>query len=236
MIPIKEFCDGAYVFFATKQGVVKRTHLSELHTARKAGVRVITLNEGDELIGVRLTDGQDKIILCTHDGRGIRFDEKEVRTMGRSAAGVRGIRLSEGDYVVGVACEGQYLLTVTENGYGKLTSPREFTEHHRGGGGIIAHNLTDKTGPLAGIKSVDTYNDILLITDEGVIIRTGVETIRVCSRSSQGVKLMRLDEGVKLISLAKADKEEEEEAEENAENTETAENTQQPQSEPEKGE
>ena len=238
MIPIKEFCDGAYVFFATKQGVVKRTHLSDLHTARKAGVRVITLNEGDELIGVRLTDGQDKIILCTHDGRGIRFDEKEVRTMGRSAAGVRGIRLSEGDYVVGVACdsEGQYLLTVTENGYGKLTSPREFTEHHRGGGGIIAHNLTDKTGPLAGIKSVDTYNDILLITDEGVIIRTGVETIRVCSRSSQGVKLMRLDEGVKLISLAKADKEEEEEAEENAENTETAENTQQPQSEPEKGE
>lgn len=238
MIPIKEFCDGAYVFFATKQGVVKRTHLSELHTARKAGVRVITLNKGDELIGVRLTDGQDKIILCTHDGRGIRFDEKEVRTMGRSAAGVRGIRLSEGDYVVGVACdsEGQYLLTVTENGYGKLTSPREFTEHHRGGGGIIAHNLTDKTGPLAGIKSVDTYNDILLITDEGVIIRTGVETIRVCSRSSQGVKLMRLDEGVKLISLAKADKEEEEEAEENAENTETAENTQQPQSEPEKGE
>ncbi len=238
MIPIKEFCDGAYVFFATKQGVVKRTHLSELHTARKAGVRVITLNEGDELIGVRLTDGQDKIILCTHDGRGIRFDEKEVRTMGRSAAGVRGIRLSEGDYVVGVACdsEGQYLLTVTENGYGKLTSPREFTEHHRGGGGIIAHNLTDKTGPLAGIKSVDTYSDILLITDEGVIIRTGVETIRVCSRSSQGVKLMRLDEGVKLISLAKADKEEEGEAEENTENTETAENTQQPQSESEKGE
>ena len=238
MIPIKEFCDGAYVFFATKQGVVKRTHLSELHTARKAGVRVITLNEGDELIGVRLTDGQDKIILCTHDGRGIRFDEKEVRTMGRSAAGVRGIRLSEGDYVVGVACdsEGQYLLTVTENGYGKLTSPREFTEHHRGGGGIIAHNLTDKTGSLAGIKSVDTYSDILLITDEGVIIRTGVETIRVCSRSSQGVKLMRLDEGVKLISLAKADKEEEGEAEENAENTETAENTQQPQSELEKGE
>lgn len=236
MIPIKEFCDEAYVFFATKQGVVKRTHLSDLHTARKAGVRVITLNEGDELIGVRLTDGQDKVILCTHDGRGIRFDEKEVRTMGRSAAGVRGIRLSEGDYVVGVACdsEGQYLLTVTENGYGKLTSPREFTEHHRGGGGIIAHNLTDKTGPLAGIKSVDTYNDILLITDEGVIIRTGVETIRVCSRSSQGVKLMRLDEGVKLISLAKADKEDD--AEESSENTENGENAQQSQPEPEKGE
>ena len=236
MIPIKEFCDEAYVFFATKQGVVKRTHLSDLHTARKAGVRVITLNEGDELIGVRLTDGQDKVILCTHDGRGIRFDEKEVRTMGRSAAGVRGIRLSEGDYVVGVACdsEGQYLLTVTENGYGKLTSPREFTEHHRGGGGIIAHNLTDKTGPLAGIKSVDTYNDILLITDEGVIIRTGVETIRVCSRSSQGVKLMRLDEGVKLISLAKADKEDD--AEESTENTENGENIQQSQPEPEKGE
>ena len=177
MIPIKEFAEGAYVFFATKQGVVKRIRLSELHTARKAGVRVININENDELIGVRLTDGQDKILLCTRKGRGIRFDENEVRAMGRSATGVRGIRLAEDDYVVGVACDsdGQYLLTVTENGYGKLTEPSEFTEHHRGGGGITAHNLTEKTGLLAGIKCVNLDQDILLITDAGVIIRTGVE-------------------------------------------------------------
>ena len=211
MIPIKEFAEGAYVFFATKQGVVKRIRLSELHTARKAGVRVININENDELIGVRLTDGQDKILLCTRKGRGIRFDENEVRAMGRSATGVRGIRLAEDDYVVGVACDsdGQYLLTVTENGYGKLTEPSEFTEHHRGGGGITAHNLTEKTGLLAGIKCVNLDQDILLITDAGVIIRTGVETIRVCGRASQGVILMRLDEGVRLISLATADKEDE---------------------------
>lgn len=211
MIPIKEFCDGAYVFFATKQGVVKRIRLDELQTARKAGVRVITLADGDELVGVRLTDGVAKIILCTRQGRGIRFDENEVRAMGRSAAGVRGIRLGEGDYVVGVASDsdGELLLTVTENGYGKLTEPREFTEHHRGGGGITAHNLTEKTGLLTGIKCVERDNDILLITDAGVIIRTGVETIRICGRASQGVILMRLDEGVHLISLAKADKEEE---------------------------
>lgn len=216
MIPIKEFAEGAYVFFATKQGVVKRIRLSELHTARKAGVRVININENDELIGVRLTDGQDKILLCTRKGRGIRFDENEVRAMGRSATGVRGIRLAEDDYVVGVACDsdGQYLLTVTENGYGKLTEPSEFTEHHRGGGGITAHNLTEKTGLLAGIKCVNLDQDILLITDAGVIIRTGVETIRVCGRASQGVILMRLDEGVRLISLATAEKEEEGEKEE----------------------
>ncbi len=209
MIPIKEFSDGAYVFFATKKGVVKRIRLSELHTARKAGVRVITINEDDELIDVRLTDGQTKIILCTRQGRGIRFDENEVRTMGRAAAGVRGIRLAEDDVVVGAACDsdGELLLTVTENGFGKLTPPEEFTEHHRGGGGITAHNLTDRTGLLAGVKCVNMDQDILLITDGGVIIRTAAETIRVCGRASQGVKLMKLDEGVRLISLATAEKE-----------------------------
>lgn len=212
MIPIKEFSPENYVFFATKMGTVKRMNLNDLQTARKAGVRVITINENDELIGVRLTDGLDKMIMATRNGRAIRFDESEVRAMGRSAAGVRGIRLGKDDYVIGVACdsEADFLLTVTENGYGKLTDPAAFTEHHRGGGGITAHNLTEKTGLLAGIKSVTMENDILLITDAGVIIRTGVETIRVCGRASQGVILMRLDDGVKLISLARTDKEIEE--------------------------
>ena len=129
--------------------------------------------------------------------------------MGRAAAGVRGIRLAEDDVVVGAACDsdGELLLTVTENGFGKLTPPEEFTEHHRGGGGITAHNLTDRTGLLAGVKCVNMDQDILLITDGGVIIRTAAETIRVCGRASQGVKLMKLDEGVRLFSLETAEKE-----------------------------
>ena len=163
---------------------------------------------------MRLTDGKAKILLCTRQGRGIRFDENEVRAMGRGAAGVRGIRLAEEDAVVGVACDsdGELLLTVTENGFGKLTPPADFTEHHRGGGGITAHNLTDRTGLLAGAKCVNRDQDVLLITDGGVIIRTAVETIRVCGRASQGVKLMKLDEGVHLISLATAEKEPDPEA------------------------
>lgn len=147
--------------------------------------------------------------------------------MGRSAAGVRGIRLAEGDAVVGAACDsdGQMLLTVTENGFGKLTPPEEFTEHHRGGGGIAAHNLTDRTGLLAGVKCVSLDQDILLITDGGVIIRTAAEAIRVCGRASQGVKLMKLDEGVRLISLATAEKEPEagQEAEQTDQGAERAE-------------
>ncbi|WP_458863112.1 DNA gyrase subunit A [Acidaminobacterium chupaoyuni] len=224
MIPIKEFAADTYVFFATRNGTVKRMELKELQTARKAGIRVLSINEDDELVGVRITSGQDKLIIATRQGKALRFDEKEVRTMGRSAAGVRGIRLGDEDYVVGIACDadGDYLLTVTENGYGKLTEFGEFTEHHRGGSGMTAHNLTEKTGLLAGIKSVTAEDDILLITNQGVIIRTGVETIRVCGRVSQGVILMRLDEGVQLISLARAAKEEEEEgaAEEAGESSE----------------
>ena len=203
MIPVRQMDQGGKVFFVTQNGTVKRMDLSVVNTERKAGVRAISLDEGDQLVNVLLTSGKDKIIIATRDGAAIRFNENEVRVMGREAAGVRGIRLKEGDQVVGAAKEypDSYLLTVTENGYGKLTPPAEYTEHHRGGGGITAHNLTDKTGALVGIRCVTMDDDLLLINDGGVVIRMGMEDIRVCGRSSQGVRLIRMDEDMKVISM-----------------------------------
>ncbi|MEA5039785.1 MAG: DNA gyrase subunit A [Clostridiaceae bacterium] len=209
VIPVREFVDDRYIFFTTRNGTVKRTALSALHTARKAGVRAITLEEGDALINVRLTEGNDHIFLVTKQGQGIRFDESEVRVMGRDAAGVRGIRLREGDEVIGAAREreGALLLTVTENGYGKLTDPAEYRDCHRGGMGVKAHDLTEKTGALVGVKCVSpTEDDILLISSDGKVIRTGADTIRVCGRSSQGVRLIRMDEGTAVISMARTPK------------------------------
>ena len=203
MIPVRQMDQGGKVFFVTRNGTVKRMDLSVVNTERKAGVRAITLDEGDQLEKVLLTTGSDKIIIATRDGAAIRFDENEVRTMGREAAGVRGIRLKEGDQVIGAAKEypDSYLLTVTENGYGKLTEPAEYTEHHRGGGGITAHNLTDKTGALVGIRCVTMNDDLLIINDAGVVIRMGMEDIRICGRNSQGVRLIRMDEDMKVISM-----------------------------------
>ena len=203
MIPVRQMDQGGKVFFVTRNGTVKRMDLSVVNTERKAGVRAITLDEGDQLEKVLLTTGEDKIIIATRDGAAIRFDENEVRTMGREAAGVRGIRLKDGDQVVGAAKEypDSYFLTVTENGYGKLTEPAEFTEHHRGGGGVTAHNLTDKTGALVGIRCVTLNDDLLLINDAGVVIRMGMEDIRICGRNSQGVRLIRMDEDMKVISM-----------------------------------
>ena len=203
MIPVRQMDQGGKVFFVTRNGTVKRMDLSVVNTERKAGVRAITLDEGDQLEKVLLTSGNDKIIIATRDGAAIRFDENEVRTMGREASGVRGIRLKDGDQVISAAKEypDSYFLTVTENGYGKLTEPAEFTEHHRGGGGVTAHNLTDKTGALVGIRCVTLNDDLLLINDAGVVIRMGMEDIRICGRNSQGVRLIRMDEDMKVISM-----------------------------------
>lgn len=203
MIPVRDIQESRCVFFVTRNGTVKRMDLSVVNTERKAGVKAITLDEGDLLEKVLLTTGQDTILLATRDGAAIRFCEDEVRTMGREAGGVRGIRLREGDRVIGAAREfpGCYLLTVTENGYGKLTRPEEYTAHHRGGGGMTAHALTEKTGDLVGIRCVTEQEDLLLINDSGVVIRIPVEGIRICGRSSQGVKLIRMDEETKLISM-----------------------------------
>ena len=160
------------------------------------------------------------------EGKAICFDENEVRAMGRVATGVRGIKLAEGDYVIGAARarKDAYVLSITENGYGKRTPVEEFTVHHRGGGGMMLHNLTEKTGLVAGIAVVDSENDVMIITDDGVIIRTGVEEIRECGRGSQGVIVMRTGEDVKVISIARTDKEEEDPAEVEEETSESAEN------------
>ena len=224
MINVPEFVPDRYVFFATKNGVVKRIALDALNTARKGGIRCIGIDEDDEVIGVRLTTGSDKILLAARSGRMIRFDENEVRPMGREAYGVRGIKLNEGDYLVDVACDsdGSQVLTVTDNGYGKITPTEDYTEHHRGSTGVTGHAVTDKTGPVKAIMCVNGDEDVMMIASNGVIIRTGVETIRVCGRASQGVRLMRLSDDVKIISITRALKEDEEDVSEIAE---TAENT-----------
>ena len=213
MFPIKEFADDKFLFFVTKQGIAKRVVLSDLQNIRRAGLRALNLNEDDALVDVRLTDGEQNILIATHEGRAICFDENEVRAMGRTATGVRGIRLTGDDYVVGAARarKGAYVLSITENGYGKRTPVEEFTIHHRGGGGMMLHNLTAKTGLVAGIAVVDNDNDVMIITDDGVIIRTGCEEIRECGRGSQGVIVMRTGEDVKVISIARTSKEEEDE-------------------------
>ncbi len=219
MFPIREFEEDKYMVFVTRQGTVKRIMLRELQNIRRVGLRALNLTEGDELVDVRLTDGAEKILIATHDGRAITFDENEVRAMGRTAVGVRGIRLNEGDYVIGAgrARAGAQVLSITENGYGKRTPVEEFSVHHRGGGGIMLHQLTEKTGAVAGIAVVDAEDDIMIITDGGIIIRTAVGDIRECGRSSQGVIVMRTGEDVRVISITRTDKEETEEAAETAE-------------------
>ncbi|MDY3618430.1 DNA gyrase subunit A [Agathobaculum sp.] len=213
MFPIQEFADDKFLFFVTKRGVAKRIVLSDLKNIRRAGLRALNLGEDDALVDVRLTDGEQNILIATHQGRAMCFDEKEVRAMGRAATGVRGIRLAEGDFVVGAgrARAGAQVLTITENGFGKRTPVEEYTVHHRGGNGITLHGLTQKTGLIAGLSIVDADNDVMIITDDGVIIRTPVEDIRECGRGRQGVIVMRTGEDVKVISIARTSKEEEEE-------------------------
>lgn len=222
MFPIREFTDDKYMVFVTKYGTIKRVVLSDLQNIRKVGLRALSLAEGDLLVDVRLTEGHENILIATHQGRAITFDETEVRAMGRQAAGVRGIRLAEGDFVVGAARarKGAQVLSVTENGYGKRTPVEDFSIHHRGGSGILLHGLTDKTGLVAGIAVVDLDNDIMIITDDGVIIRTPVEEIRQCGRNSQGVIVMRTGEDVKVISIARTDKEEDDDDTESVDATE----------------
>ncbi|MCQ5129452.1 DNA gyrase subunit A [Butyricicoccus faecihominis] len=220
MFPIKEFVDDKFLFFVTRRGTVKRIVLSDLQNIRRAGLRALNLNEDDALVDVRLTDGNQNILIATHQGRAICFDENEVRAMGRVATGVRGIRLSDEDYVIGAgrARPGAQVLSITENGFGKRTPVEEYTVHHRGGGGITLHNLTEKTGLVAGLSIVDEDNDVMIITNDGVIIRTPVGEIRQCGRGSQGVIVMRTGDDVKVISIARTDHEEEEpEIEEGAE-------------------
>ena len=220
-----------YLFMVTKFGTVKRLPVSTLKNLRNNGIRALTLDEGDELVSVRETDGAKNILIATHDGMAICFDENDVRPMGRTAVGVRGIKLREGDYVVGAAraIPGKTVLTITEKGYGKRTPVEEYRITNRGGIGIKNYMVTEKTGKIVGVKVVDGSEDLLLVTQSGILIRTHVDTIKeTANRATQGVIVMRFkEEGDRVISLALAEREEEElqSAEmQNAESDETREN------------
>ena len=208
--------DELYLFMVTRQGTVKRLPVSTLKNLRNNGIRALTLDEGDELVSVRETDGTKKILIATHDGMAVCFDENDVRPMGRTAVGVRGIRLREGDYVVGAArvTEGKCVLSITERGYGKRTPVEEYRITNRGGLGIKNYAVTEKTGPVVGVKVVDGSEDLLLVTQAGILIRTAVDNIRVAGRATQGVIVMRFkEEGDRVISMALADRDEAEETE-----------------------
>ena len=218
VIPVPEFSDGLYLFMATKRGIVKKTPLMNFSNVRKGGIIALNLNEGDDLIEVRCTDGKDNIMLATAKGMVIRFNEEDVRSMGRASTGVYGIRLAEDDEVIGMQkdTDGSTVLMVTENGMGKRTRCEEFTAHHRGGRGMIGYRLNAKTGRLVAFKGVEDEHDVMLITSAGTVIRIRCSDISVLSRSTSGVKLMNMDEGIRVASLTRLPRQEEEE--EDAEN------------------
>ena len=207
MINGRGYEEGKYLFFVTRGGTVKRMEQTALKNIRQNGIRAITLEEGDELISVIQTSGSENILIATRDGMAVCFNEEDVRPTGRTAMGVRGIRLRAGDYVVGAesTSAGSHLLTITEKGYGKRTDVNEYSVHGRGGIGIKNYNVTQKTGKIAAVEMVDDSDDILVITDDATIIRMAVERISVLSRSTQGVRIMRLGEGSRVISIEKTE-------------------------------
>ena len=203
--------DHLYLMMVTRNGTVKRLPVETLKNLRNNGIRALTMDEGDELVSVRETDGNQKILIATHDGMAVVFDENDVRPMGRTAVGVRGIKLRDGDYVVGAARaqEGKSVLTITEKGYGKRTPVEEYRITNRGGLGIKNYQITEKTGKIVGVKVVDGSEDLLLVTQSGILIRTPVENIKeTANRATQGVIVMRFkEEGDQVISMALADHE-----------------------------
>ena len=226
-ITVHEF-DEDYLVFVTKNGTVKRLELASLNTARKAGIRALTLSDGDELIAVMKTDGKQDIMLASADGMAICFNENDVRVMGRDAAGVRGMALDAGDSIVGagIAAKGKQLLSVTEYGYGKRTDIEEYMRlgddgvrrpQQRGGKGLKNYNITAKTGRIAGVAIVDDEDDVMLIENGGVLIRMAAADINVYKRDTQGVILMRVEAGNRVISVDRVDREPEEPADEHEE-------------------
>ncbi len=213
MLSVAGFAPDEYLLMVTKLGTIKRTSILEFENCRRGGKIAVELSEGDELVFVRHTTGVDQIMIASHEGNAVRFDENDARVMGRTARGVRGIRLEEGDYVVGATLveEDKKLITVTENGYGKRSDFADFTVHNRGGKGVTCHNLTEKTGLLSGIAAVDEDDDIMIITNEGTIIRTAVNEIPVYNRTAGGVIVMRLSEDAKIVNFAKVATDAEEE-------------------------
>ena len=212
MIAARGIEEDKYLIFVTRNGTVKRTAQSAFRNIRSTGIRALTLDEDDELITVLPTDGSNNVLIATHDGMAICFEETDARAMGRDAVGVRGIRLREGDFVVGagLATEGMTILSITENGYGKRTDVSEYSVQNRGGMGLKNYNITEKTGKVADVKVVSGEEDLLIISNDGTIIRMDVGSINQLGRSTQGVRVMRLAEDSRVISITTTDKEEEE--------------------------
>lgn len=204
IIDLPAFNENEYLMMATRQGVIKRVAVKEFEYQRRGGKIAVDLDEGDSLDFVCKTDGENEIILASHNGQAIRFREDQARVMGRGARGVRGMTLADGDYITGAAVvrDDCMLLSITENGYGKLTPFEEYSTHGRGGKGIVCHAITEKTGLLCGIAAVSMEDDVMMITNEGTMIRTPVSDIRVCGRPSQGVIVMRTTDGAHVVNFA----------------------------------
>lgn len=218
-VPVQEFDDSHYIAMVTEKGMIKKTVLSEFSNPRKSGIAAITLRKGDTVEDVKLTDGTSDIIIGTHEGMAIRFHEREARPMGRTATGVRGIRLGKGDKVIGaiaVRRSGTTILAATENGYGKRSGSEEYRVSHRGGKGVYTIRATEKTGKMVAIKEVLDTDDIVIVTEQGVIIRQPATDIRVSGRNTQGVRLIRLEteDSVAAVAVVKAEEGEKEETEE----------------------
>ena len=233
IIDLPAFNEDEYLMMATRNGVIKRVAVKEFEYQRRGGKIAVDLDDGDSLDFVVKTGGEDEVILASHNGQAIRFKEDQARVMGRGARGVRGMTLGDGDYITGAAVvrEDAMLLSITENGYGKLTPFEEYSRHGRGGKGIVCHAITEKTGLLCGIAAVSMEDDVMMITNEGTMIRTPVSDIRVCGRPSQGVIVMRLSEDAHVVNFAavkdeeQAAKDAEKDAELIVDETETAEIT-----------
>ena len=215
MIPLPRESEGKYLTMATRFGLIKKTALDEFANLRKAGLIAIVLREDDELIGVELTDDDDELMLATRQGQAIRFKETDIRSMGRNSMGVKSFDLAENDEVISVARieAGKQVLAITQNGYGKRTDVSEFRVQSRGGKGIMAMRLTDKTGPMAAQLLVSEDEDIMLITDDGTIIRMPVSDISVIGRVSQGVRVMRVEEGSRIVCVTATERDEDEQDE-----------------------
>lgn len=222
VIPVAEYKEGMYIIMATKNGLVKKTDLMEYDSIRKGGLLGVTLRENDELIDVKLTDGNQDIMLVTRNGMSIRFNETDARPIGRVSQGVKGIELDDDDYVMGmeVCIENVDLLCVTENGFGKRTELDEYRDQTRGGKGVLTYKVTDKTGKIAGVKLVNEQDEIMLISSDGTIIRLNVSEVSVLGRATQGVTLMRMNEGINVVTIARIVKDDSEDGSEEEE-TET---------------
>lgn len=211
VIPVKEYAEGMYLLMATKNGLIKKTMLSEYQNIRRSGLMAIVIREDDALISVKLTDGKQDVIICTRNGMSIRFNESDVRPVGRIAQGVKGIDLRKNDLVIGVGIvsEAEKVLVVTENGFGKRTSIDEYRTQNRGGKGVKTYKVTQKTGAIAGIRMVTDKDDVMLISSDGTIIRLNVADISVLKRDTQGVTLMRMDIDIKVVGVARVVNEQE---------------------------